>query len=87
MVTVNVYSVVDLGLGVKKAQYSSPGFLRRTSSVSNSADADYTVVEAAAGTAISPEAGKLVIRDSNGDFGARVVDLSQLKIDANIGIG
>jgi hypothetical protein len=79
-------SVVDLGLGIKKAQYGSTGFLRRTSSVSNSADADYTVVEAAAGTALAPEAGKLVIRDSNGDFGARVVDVSQLKIDANVGI-
>jgi acyl dehydratase len=83
---VNFSSVVDLGLGVKKAQYSSTGFLRRTSSISNSADVDYTIVEAAAGTALSPEAGKLVIRDSSGDFGARVVDLSQLKIDANVGI-
>jgi hypothetical protein len=79
-------SVVDLGAGVKKSQYSSTGFLRRTSSVSNTSDADYAMVEAAAGSAAAPEASKIVIRDSNGDFGARVVDLSQLKIDANVGI-
>lgn len=79
-------SVVDLGAGIKKSQYSSTGFLRRTNSVTSTSDGDYTMVEAAAGSAASPEASKLVIRDSNGDFGARVVDLSQLKIDANTGI-
>jgi hypothetical protein len=79
-------SVVDLGAGVKKSQYSSTGFLRRTNAVSNTADGDYSVVEAATGTAAAPEASKIVIRDSNGDFGARIIDLSQLKIDANVGI-
>jgi hypothetical protein len=44
------------------------------------------MVEAAAGSAAAPEASKIVIRDSNGDFGARIVDISQLKIDANVGI-
>jgi hypothetical protein len=79
-------TVVDEGLGIKKSQYSSTGFLRRVNSGSSASDADYTIVEAAAGTAASPESSKLVIRDSNGDFGARVVDVSQLKVDNNISI-
>ena len=79
-------TVIDSGAGVKKSQYSSVGFLRRTSSISLTADGDYAVVEAAAGSAASPEVSKLVIRDSNGDFGARIVDLSQLKLDNQVGI-
>jgi hypothetical protein len=79
-------TVVDSGAGIKKSQYSSTGFLRRTSGVSFTSDADYAVVEAAAGSAASPEASKLVIRDSNGDFGARNVDISQLKLDNQVGI-
>jgi len=79
-------TVIDSGAGIKKLQYSSTGFLRRTSGVSFTSDGDYTIVEAAAGSAASPEASKLVIRDSNGDFGARTVDLSQLKLDNQVGI-
>jgi hypothetical protein len=79
-------TVIDSGAGVKKSQYSSTGFLRRTSGISLTSDGDYAVVEAAAGSAASPEANKLVIRDSNGDFGARIVDLSQLKLDNQVGI-
>jgi hypothetical protein len=79
-------TVINLGSGIKKSQYSSTGFLRRTSGVSFTSDADYAVIEAAAGTSLSPEASKLVIRDSNGDFGARIVDISQLKIDTKVGI-
>jgi hypothetical protein len=83
---VSFSSVVNDGLAVKKSQYSSTGFLRRTNSVSNSADGDYTIVEAAAGSSTSVEAGKLIIRDVNGDFGARIVDISQLKMDTKVGI-
>jgi hypothetical protein len=79
-------TVVDSGAGVKKSQYSSTGFLRRTSGISLTADGDYAVVEAAAGSSTSPEASKLVIRDTNGDFGARIVDISQLKLDTKVGI-
>jgi hypothetical protein len=83
---VSFSTVIDSGGGVKKSQYSSTGFLRRTSGISLTADGDYAVVEAAAGSAASPEASKLVIRDSNGDFGARIIDLSQLKLDNQVGI-
>lgn len=79
-------TVVNDGGGIKKTQYSGTGFLRRTASGSFAEDTDYTVVEAAAGSAASPEVSKLVIRDSNGDFGARIVDLSQLKMDAKVSI-
>ncbi len=82
-------TIVDEGLAVKKSMFgqygSATGFLRRLN-VSGSSDNDFTTVEAAAGSAASPEASKLVIRDSNGDFGARVVDLSQLKIDGAIAV-
>jgi hypothetical protein len=79
-------TVIDSGAGVKKSQYASTGFLRRTNNTSFTADSDYAMVEAAAGSSISPEASKLVIRDSNGDFGARIVDISQLKLDTKVGI-
>jgi hypothetical protein len=49
-------------------------------------DGDYTVVEAAAGSSASVEASKIVIRDSNGDFGGRTVDISQLKMDTKLTI-
>jgi hypothetical protein len=77
-------TVVNDGGAIKKTQYASTGFLRRTSSGSFTADVDYTMVEAAAGTAAAPEVSKLIIRDANGDFGARVADLSQIKIDNNV---
>jgi hypothetical protein len=79
-------TVVNDGGAIKKTQYSSTGFLRRTSSGSFTADGDYAVVEAATGTAAAPEVSKLIIRDSNGDFGARVADLSQIKIDNNLAL-
>ena len=79
-------TVVDSGGAVKKSQYSSTGFLRRTNAVSLTSDGDYTVVEAAAGSSASVEASKIVIRDSNGDFGGRTVDISQLKMDTKLTI-
>lgn len=79
-------TVVNDGGAIKKTQYSSTGFLRRTNAASSSSDGDYVIVEAAAGSAASPEVSKLIIRDSNGDFGARVADLSQIKIDNNLAL-
>jgi hypothetical protein len=79
-------TVVNDGGAIKKTQYSSTGFLRRISSISSSADVDYAIVEAAAGTAASPEGGKLIIRDGSGDFGARIADLSQIKLDNKVSI-
>ena len=79
-------TVVNDGGAVKKSQYSSTGFLRRTNGVSFSSDGDYGIVEAAAGSSSSVEVSKLIIRDSNGDFGGRTADLQSIKIDNNLAI-
>jgi hypothetical protein len=79
-------TVVNDGGAVKKSQYSSTGFLRRTNGASFSSDGDYVIVEAAAGSSSSVEAEKLIIRDVNGDFGGRIADLSQIKIDTKVSI-
>jgi len=73
-------TVIDEGLAIKKSQYSSVGFLRRTGTTTFSSDGDYSVVEA-----VSPYTGftdtgannRLVIRDSSGDFGGRDVYASR----------
>jgi hypothetical protein len=77
-------SVVDTGGGIKKSQYGSTGFLRRTnSSVSGGTlDTDYSIVEMSA----NADASKLVVRDSNGDFSARVISVDQIKVDTNLAI-
>ncbi len=79
-------SVVDFGNGIKKSQYSSVGFLRRTSGISNTSDADYAVINAVAGSSTTVGASELIIRDSNGDFGGRTVDLQSIKIDNQLAI-
>ncbi len=78
-------TVINDGGAVKKTQYSSSGFLRRTGGTGAS-DGDYTVIDAAAGSSSSVEASKLIVRDTNGDFGARTADLQSIKIDTNLAI-
>jgi hypothetical protein len=79
-------TVVDDGGAIKKTQYSTPGFLRRTSSISSSSDGDYTVVAGSAGSSGTVGASEIIVRDSNGDFGARTADLQSLKIDTQLAI-
>jgi hypothetical protein len=67
-------TVVDEGGAVKKSQYSSLGFLRRTGATTSSHDTDYGVVEAVsayAGFTDVTANNKLIIRDGNGDIGVR----------------
>ena len=67
-------TVVDEGGSVKKSQYSSLGFLRRTGATTSSQDSDYGVVEAVsayAGFTDVSANNKLVIRDGSGDIGVR----------------
>jgi hypothetical protein len=81
-------TVVNTGGSVKKSQYSSTGFLRRTSSVSNTNDGDYTTIEASSassGYSLS-DANKLIQRDSNGDFGGNTLNVQQLKVDSQLAI-
>ena len=74
-------TVVDVGGSIKKNQYSATGFLRRKNTGSNINDADYEIIETSAAYTGASDNNKLINRDSNGDFGARVASLSQLKID------
>lgn len=79
-------TVVDDGGAIKKNQYSTPGFLRRTSSISSVSDGDYAVVAASAGSSSTVGAGEIIVRDSFGDFGGRTADLQSIKIDNNLAI-
>jgi hypothetical protein len=78
-------TVVDEGLAIKKSQYNSVGFLRRTGATATS-DGDYTVVAGQAGSSASVGASELIVRDSNGDFGGRTIDVSNIKIDTQLAI-
>jgi hypothetical protein len=78
-------TVVDTGGAIKKSQYNTVGFLRRTGATSTS-DGDYTVVAGSAGSSSSTGSSEVIVRDINGDFGGRTVDLQSIKIDANLAI-
>ena len=78
-------TVVDEGLAIKKSQYSSLGFLRRTGATTTS-DGDYTIVAGQAGSSASVGASEIIVRDSNGDFGGRTIDVSNVKVDTQLAI-
>jgi hypothetical protein len=78
-------TVIDEGLAIKKLQYNSLGFLRRTGATTAS-DGDYTVVAGSAGSSSSVGASEIIVRDSNGDFGGRTIDVSNIKIDTQLAI-
>ena len=82
---VSFTTVVDEGLAIKKSQYSTVGFLRRTGATTAS-DGDYTVIAGSAGSSASVGASEIIVRDSNGDFGGRTIDVSNIKIDTQLGI-
>jgi hypothetical protein len=67
-------TVVNDGGAVKKSQYSTTGFLRRTSPTFTS-DTDYQVVEASAVYTGSTDDNKLVQRDASGNFATNSIDL------------
>ena len=83
---VSFTTIVNDGGSIKKNQYSSTGFLRRTNASSNTSDADYAIIDMAAGSSSSVEVNKLVVRDSNGDFGGRNIDVAQLKVDTKVAL-
>jgi len=83
---VDFSTVVADGGAIKKSQYSSVGFLRRTSGVSFVSDADYAMVAASAGSSGTVGASEIIVRDGNGDFGGRTADLQSIKIDTNLAI-
>jgi hypothetical protein len=81
VVAVSYQDVVNDGGALKKNQFTGTGFIRRTNTTSNSNDVDYTIVESSAAYTGAADNNKLINRDSNGDFEARIGDLSKLKID------
>ena len=77
-------TVVNDGGAVKKSQYAGgTGFLRRIGFAAT-ADADYTIVDMVAGYSGLGDNSKLVVRDPNGDFGARYVSVERLIVDTKI---
>jgi hypothetical protein len=76
---VSFASVVDLGDGIKKGQYSSSGFLRRTGGT-GLLDGDYSMIEASAVYSGTGENSKLVQRDSSGNFGGRVITADDINL-------
>ncbi len=73
-------TIVDEGGAIKKSQYSSTGFLRRTNATTSSQDTDYGIVEAVsayAGFTDVTANSKLVIRDGSGDIGSRDIYASR----------
>jgi hypothetical protein len=78
-------TVVDEGLAIKKSQYNIAGFLRRTGA-GTSSDGDYTMVAGSSGSSASVGASEIIVRDSNGDFGGRTIDVSNIKIDTNLAV-
>ena len=73
-------TVIDEGLGIKKSQYNSAGFLKRISGVSNVADVDYSIINSSAGLPTAVGASELIARDVNGDFGGRNASIQQLYV-------
>ena len=64
-------TIVDEGGSIKKSQYSSLGFLRRTGATTSSQDSDYGVVEAVSAYAGFTDVNannRLVVRDGSGDL-------------------
>ena len=74
-------TIVDAGGSVKKSQFGSVGLLARTNASSGTSDSDYGIVDYASGDSSTTEASKLIIRDANGDFGGRIIDVAQYNID------
>lgn len=77
-------TITDAGGSIKKNQYNSTGFLRRTNSASGTNDTDYGIVEMAAAYPGSTANNTLVQRDSSGNFGTNVLTIEQLNIGNGI---
>jgi hypothetical protein len=73
-------TIVNDGGAIRKSQFTSTGFIRRTGAT-NTLDTDYAMVEATAAYTGASDANKLIIRDSNGDFASRIANLQKLQID------
>ena len=74
--------VVNYGGAIKKDQYSSQtGYLKRTG-IAYTNDSDYILIEDSS----DATASTLVRRDSNGDFSARTINVSNLYVDSKLAL-
>jgi hypothetical protein len=78
-------TVVEDGLAIRKDQYSALGFLRRTGAATDG-DGNYVMVQGQAGSSAVVGANEVIVRDPSGDFGGRTIDVSNVKVDANLAI-
>ena len=78
-------TVVEEGLAIRKNQYTSAGFLRRTGGAT-AGDGNFVVVAGSAGSSAVVGANDVIVRDGLGDFGGRTIDVSNVKVDANLAI-
>jgi hypothetical protein len=76
-------TVVDLGEGVKKSQYSTVGFLRRRNTINN-LDTAFEVIEMSDTWNPPTDNLKLIQRSSEGNFAANKANLRQVLIDSNL---
>ena len=76
-------TVVSDGGAIKKAQFSSVGFIKRTGATS-SLDTDYTIINSSSSWASVADNGKLVnfSSDGTGSISPALVSTSELKIDS-----
>jgi hypothetical protein len=72
-------TVVNDGGAIKKTQYSSSGFLRRTGGT-GTLDADFGIVDMVATYTGDGDNSKLVVRSSAGDFAGRIVTADQINV-------
>jgi len=81
VIAVSYADVIDNAGAIKKNQFSSTGFIRRDNTTSFNNDVDYSIIESSAAYTGNSDNNKLINRDSNGDFAARIGVLSKLQID------
>ena len=74
-------TVVDQGGAIKKSQFTGTGLIRRKNGGSNSLDSDYEILEVSAGSSSAVGVSQIIKRDTNGDFGGRIIDVQQYNID------
>jgi hypothetical protein len=59
--------------------------LRRTGAATDG-DVNFVVVAGSSGSSTSFGVSEIIVRDVNGDFGGRTIDVSNVKVDANLAI-
>lgn len=72
--------VVDQGAAVKKSQFTGVGFLKRINPTTGDGDSDYDLIASSSAYTGAGDNSKIITRNTQGDFGARIGTLDTLKI-------